>query len=87
MTKCPNQNEAFIWGGGMPECLMHYTDHSVFGKLDLPHGCIEYGGNLTKIVKSNLTEFDQICVLRICPGVIVSFVFVNVWPTGIAASG
>ncbi|TXG47180.1 hypothetical protein EZV62_026474 [Acer yangbiense] len=60
LTKCPHQKEAFIWGGGTPECLMHYADHPVFGKLDLPHGCIEYGGNLTEVLKSNLTEFDQI---------------------------
>ncbi|KAI9173358.1 hypothetical protein LWI28_000213 [Acer negundo] len=60
LTKCPNQKEAFIWGGGTPECLVHYADHLVFGNLDLPHGCIEYGGNLTEVLKSNLTEFDQI---------------------------
>ncbi|KAK2644352.1 hypothetical protein Ddye_019547 [Dipteronia dyeriana] len=60
MTKCPDQKEAFIWGGGKPPCLVHYADHSVSGKLDLPPISIHYGGNLTEQVQSNLTEYDQI---------------------------
>ncbi|KAK3187706.1 hypothetical protein Dsin_027267 [Dipteronia sinensis] len=60
MTKCPYQKEAFMWGGDEFPSLVHYVDHSISEKLDLPPVRIEYGGNLTEHIKLNLTEFDQI---------------------------
>ncbi|KAI9198386.1 hypothetical protein LWI28_014928 [Acer negundo] len=49
-----------MWGVGKFPCLVHYADHSISGKFDLPPVHIENGGNLTEHVKLNLTEFDQI---------------------------
>ncbi|KAL5842131.1 hypothetical protein ACOSQ3_012734 [Xanthoceras sorbifolium] len=59
MTQCPYQKEAFTWGDKEPPCLVRYADHSVSGILDLPPVLVEYVGNLTDLVKSNLTEFHQ----------------------------
>ncbi|KAJ4703232.1 Cysteine-rich receptor-kinase-like protein [Melia azedarach] len=59
MTKCPNQKEAYFWGGGTenPCCLVRYADRSFSGILDLdPAMSLTDADKIT----SNLTQFDMI---------------------------
>ncbi|TXG47158.1 hypothetical protein EZV62_026452 [Acer yangbiense] len=59
MTKCPNQKEAYMWGGlpDKPPCIVRYSNRSFFGTLELnPLDIIYNTGNIT----SDLTEFNQI---------------------------
>ncbi|KAJ4703236.1 Receptor-like protein kinase [Melia azedarach] len=60
MIMCPNQKEAYFWGGETelgPFCLVRYADFSFFGILKLdPPLILPDANNLT----SNLTLFDMI---------------------------
>ena len=35
MSTCHSQKEALMWDGDPAPCLVHYADHSLFGKLGL----------------------------------------------------
>ncbi|KAJ4703234.1 putative Kinase [Melia azedarach] len=60
MIMCPNQKEAYFWGGGTelgPFCLVRYADRSFFGILELDPAILSSDDdNIT----SNLTQFDMI---------------------------
>ncbi|XP_031254692.1 cysteine-rich receptor-like protein kinase 18 [Pistacia vera] len=55
MRQCLNQKEAVAWGEG-PKCIVRYSDHSIFGKMETyPWAEGGYGTNIT----TNMTQFDQ----------------------------
>ncbi|KAJ4703243.1 Cysteine-rich receptor-like protein kinase [Melia azedarach] len=59
MTNCPNQKEAYFWGGGTggPFCLVRYANRSFFGILELVPAA---GATNVNNITSNLTQFDMI---------------------------
>lgn len=57
LTKCPNQKEAISWAGMDFPCVVHYSNRSIFGQVELKP--MESNYNVNKVT-SNMTLFDQI---------------------------
>ncbi|OMO76055.1 hypothetical protein COLO4_25684 [Corchorus olitorius] len=53
---CPNQIEAISWGGD-PPCIVRYSNHRIFGVLELEPSDAGYN---SKDVQLNITQFDLV---------------------------
>ncbi|KAI9161356.1 hypothetical protein LWI28_016659 [Acer negundo] len=56
MIKCPNQKESFMWGNlpDQPPCMVHYSNRSFFGILEVDPLMI-------------LTNTEDICIVQCTP--------------------
>ncbi|XP_044512104.1 putative receptor-like protein kinase At4g00960 [Mangifera indica] len=56
MNQCLNQKEAVAWGGS-PQCIVRYSNHSKFGKMEAdPMAGGSYANNMT----INMTQFSLV---------------------------
>ncbi|KAJ6885625.1 receptor-like protein kinase [Populus alba x Populus x berolinensis] len=57
MAACPNQKEAFSWGGNPVPCIVRYANRYFFGSLELSPTDAGYN---TGILDPSFRQFDQI---------------------------